>query len=796
LINTFAQRRTRLAGFILSTSLLAACGGGGGGSDAAPVAPIVPPAEPVSTSISAQPQSQAITLNSVASFSVSTSGPVPLGYQWLRNGTPIDGATAASYTPPSARPLDNGAVFRVIVRTGQGQLESAPASLTVPGTGMRMVAGGLEMERTFDPIFDARQDKSAIATDAAGNVFTVKGVDLSKFTPDGVGEYLGKETCDPVRGIAVDKTGQMYIACVSSIIKRSANGVPTVFAGSRVSAGNIDGAAAVARFNTIAAITIGLDGLLYVADSGNGTIRRIAADGAVTTLAGAARNGTAVDGTGAAARFTEMRGLVADGQGNVYVTEPSAVRKVSAAGVVTTLAGDASATAPGWSDGAGPAARFGNLFGIAIDAAGQMYVADAYYHTIRKLSPSGVVSTLAGSHEQFGSSNGFGRFASFNMPRWLAVGANGVVVVVDYGNGTLRKVTPAGAVTNMNGNPGLQRSSGGLDGFGQEARLRTPKGLAIDGSGNLLVADSLGHTVRKITPAGEVSTLAGSVLRYGTTDGSGAQASFRFPTRVASAGNGVVYVQDTLGDLTTDMIRRIGSDGAVTTVTVPRDPLSMTATGAQATEYNRFVTADMDGNYYVVTYAIGATYCPVGQTGPACEGLGGRMTLRKISPTGASVAILSGNTVYPGTTVTIDSTGTDFKNMAVDKNGVVYIADITNKTVLKIATSGAISVLAGKFKQSDTVDGPGDQARFTFPEAISVDTAGNVYVVDSSNAIVRKISPAGVVSTLAGTVSSYEDPTGVLPGTLRPVTGIAVGGSGTVYITQENAIVKIVQPAQ
>ena len=814
----------RLPGLIMSTlltSILVACGGGGGGgggggAGGTPVAPpappppdvpvappVLPPVPPMpapvvpgATTITMQPQSQSVALAATVSFTVETNGPAPLGYQWLRNGAPIDGATARTYAHSAAQPFDNGSVYRVIVRTSAGQLESAPAMVTVPGAGMRMVAGGLEKERTFDPLFDTRLDVSAIATDAAGNVYASKGENLSRFSADATWTSLGAQACGASTGIAVDNTGDMYLACGWGVIKRLASGATVPFAGARQSSGNVDGAATVARFRDISAITIGLDGLMYVADIGSGTIRRIAKDGAVTTMAGGPRNGTSVDGTGAAVKFREMRAIVADAQGNVYVTDRSAVRKVTPGGVVTTLAGDASATAPGWTDGSGAAARFGNLFGIAIDASGHLYVADAYYHNVRKVTLAGVVTTLAGSHEQFGSSNGFGRFASFNAPRWLAMGAGSNLIVADYGNGTYRHITPAGVVTTLAGMPGLERSSGGLNGLGQEASLRTPEGLAIDTNGNLLVADSLGHSVRAITPAGEVSTLAGSVLVNGSADSAGALASFRFPIRVAPAGNGVVFVRDSLGDITTEMIRRIGADGVVSTIQVPRDPLSVTSSGALATEYNRLLAADKNGNYYVWTFAVGASYCAPGAIAPSCAGLGGRQTWRKIAPNGATVTILSGDALYPGTAVTIDSTGTQLKNMAVDQQGVMYFADITNKTVLKLTPAGVLSVLGGMFKESGDVDGPAGQARLSFPEGIAVDPAGNAYVIDGANSTIRKITPSGAITTLAGTPLKYTDPTGTLPGTLRAVKGIAVDAKGTVFITQENAILKIVQPVQ
>jgi hypothetical protein len=714
-----------------------------------------------------------VALGGITSFTVGTSGTAPIGYQWLRNGVAIAGATGSAYSPPAAQAMDGAAVLRVIVRTSAGNIESAPAVMTVPGSGLRMVAGAYQKSRTFDPIFDSAMAVSAITADGAGNVYA-KTNNVLQISAAGAVTSLGTHTCSLGSGMALDKSGSIYFACGVAIFKKTGTAAATPFAGQFF--GNADGVGTLARFSEISAVASNANGILFVADRGNGTIRRIALDGTVTTVAGSARNGTAVDGAAAVAKFIDMRGIAVDAEENIYVTDRSSIRKVSSTGMVTTLAGNPVATAPGSADGIGAAAQFNIPWGIALGADGQLYIVDSANHNIRKMSPSGSVTTLAGRPDQFGSIDGFGAYASFNQPRAITVDASGNLIVFDYGNGNLRKVTPLGSVSTLTGTPVTQNSSGSINGYGQEARFKSPVGLSLDENGNLFVADSLGHSVRKITPAGLVSTVAGSSLVNGVADGVGALASFRQPQLVAAAGNGVVYVFDALSDPTFDVIRRVGPDGAVTTVKVPADPANIAAGGSEAMEHNQLLAADLNGNYYLRTENNLGAY------------------LRRIAPDGSSFTIVNRDTPYPGTGKTVGQMFFAIRAMAIDHNGTIYLSDPNNNTVLKVSNAGVVSLFAGAVGLYAQVDGAGADARFSFPWEIAVDPAGNVYVVDGDSSLVRKITPAGMVSTLAGTSRQYGDGTGPLPGTLSAVKGIAADASGNVYLSQENGLVKIVQP--
>jgi PKD repeat protein len=209
----------------------------------------------------------------------------------------------------------------------------------------------------------------------------------------------------------------------------------------------------------------------------------------------------------------------------------------------TTLAGSAGIF--GSADGTGSAAQFGNPYSVAVDTIGNVYVADTINSTIRKVTPAGVVTTFAGLAGVGGSANGTGSVARFNDPYGVAVDVNGNVYVADTYNSTIRKVTPAGVVTTL---AGLAGTSGSANGTGSAARFNNPYGVAVDTNGNVYVADTYNFTIRKVTPAGVVTTLAGVAESSGSANGTGSAARFYYPDGVAVGGTGNLYVADGAND--------------------------------------------------------------------------------------------------------------------------------------------------------------------------------------------------------------------------------------------------------
>jgi len=309
-----------------------------------------------------------------------------------------------------------------------------------------------------------------------------------------------------------------------------------VLAGRAGSSGSFNGTSTVARFNFPTGVCVDSAGNVFVAD--NNSIRKVTSAGIVTTLAG--REGFAghVDGTGSDARFYSPSGVAVDSAGNIFVGDGPdyTIRKVTSAGVVTTLAGLAGFD--GNTDGTGTVARFGFPHGVAIDSAGNIFVADTFNNSIRKVTSSGVVTTLAGGSN--GSTDGTGSAAQFAYPYGVTVDSAGNVFVADRNNHTIRKVTSAGVVTTL---AGLAGFDGSANGTGSAARFNQPYGVAVDTEGNVLVADTDNNTIRKVTSAGVVTTLAGTPGVSGSTNGD--MATFQGPRGIAVDATGNIFVGDT-----------------------------------------------------------------------------------------------------------------------------------------------------------------------------------------------------------------------------------------------------------
>jgi len=801
-----------------------------------------------------------------------------------------------------------------------------------------------------------------VACDAAGNVYVADSNNstISKISPAGevttvagLSYRLGGDwmygsadgSGSAARffwpwGIACDADGKVCVADTgNSTIRTVTAGVVTTIAGLAVRPDSTDGTGSAARFDQPAGVACDAAGNVYVADSYNGTIRKVTSAGVVTTLAGLAHSSGSAGGSGSEARFFWPQGVACDANGNVYVadTSNSTIRKITRQGEVTTLAG--LATSEGLVNGTGSAARFRNPWGVACDAAGNVYVADTNNCTIRQVTPDGIVTTLAGGSAVSSSADGTGSAAGFLFPQGVACDAAGNVYVADTRNCIIRKVSPGGVVTTL---AGLAGSSGSTDGTGGAARFDGPAGVTCDAAGDVYVADSGNSTIRRITPAGVVTTVASSAWSRGWADGTGSAARFNYPSGVACDAAGNVYVADmgnnTIrkgvllsvgntsagsdqtvelpGDITVEIgeVTTSGNTTVVTsrtnsdpitgaepvsdyttidttagtsgemTVTLPYDtnqvspaeaehlvvleqqpdgswtslPTTVNANGtvsATTSELGTFVVV-LDTKMPLVTvstlpdlpasgwYTSGVTVTlaasdagsgitafayqidpadPIDQNawtvvvGPTVSFPlddtqshtvvyratdGAHNTLQGSYAVGIAphemlqVTTLAGLALARGST---DGTGSAARfgspnSIACDAAGNLYVADSFNHTIRKVTPDGVVTTLAGLAGSAGSTDGSGSEARFYLPKGIACDAAGNLYVADSFNHTIRKVTPDGVVTTLAGLAGAWgsTDGSGSDARFYYP-EGIACDAADNIYVadTYNNTIRKV-----
>jgi len=379
----------------------------------------------------------------------------------------------------------------------QGVIEVMKANFFLQTVRLRarrsMLCAGLGLLSVHLPMSAAAQTVYAMSY----TFTTLSGKNANGGASEGTGRARG---VDP-KGVAVDADGNVYVANFhnQTISRMTLAGDATILAGQPGCIGSADGQGSGARFRYPQAVALDAAGEIYVADTGNNTIRRVSPSGVVTTLAGLARRVGSADGQGSAARFNYPCGVAVDSAGNIYVAElyNSTIRKVTPAGAVTTLAGQTGVF--GCADGKGGAAKFDGPISITVDAADDVYVADFFNNAIRKVTATGVVTTLAGQRTyQTGSADGKGSGAQFYHPCGLTVDSTGNVYVADTENQTIRQVTPDGTVVTL---AGLAGQTGNADGAGREARFNHPFSITTDPAGNLYVADLGNAAIRKGVPA-------------------------------------------------------------------------------------------------------------------------------------------------------------------------------------------------------------------------------------------------------------------------------------------------------
>ena len=550
-------------------------------------------------------------------------------------------------------------------------------------------------------------DGSRIRKVSNGVITTVAGNGAFGFSGDN-GPATSAQLSTPL-GVAVDSADNLYIADGNRIRKVS-NGVITTVAGGGATLGD-NGPATSAQLGNPSGLAVDSAGNLYIADTFNNRIREVS-NGVITTVAGNGDNGTSGDnGPATSAQLNLVlpsSGLAVDSAGNLYISASDRVRKVSN-GVITTVAGGGPPGPLVGDNGPATDAPLLYVYGVAVDSAGNLYIADHDSQRIRKVV-NGVITTVAGGGYSLGD-GGPATGAQLSLPLGVAVDVAGSLYIDDNGNSRIRKVSN-GVITTVAGTGTIGSFAAGFSGDNGpavSAQLSFPSGVAVDSADNIYIADNNNLRIREVSN-GVITTVAGNgTAGFGGDNGPATSAQLSFPQSVAVDSAGNLYISEA------NHIRKV-FNGVITTVAG---------------------TGGFSGGFS-------------GDNGPA---------------TSAQLSIPLG--------------------LAVDSTGNLYVADSGNGRIRKISNGVITTVAGGGATLGD--NGPATSAQLSSPNGVAVDSAGNLYISDAGNGRIRKVSN-GVITTIAGGGSSLGDNELATDAALTGLYSLALDSAGKVYFSNNLSI--------
>jgi sugar lactone lactonase YvrE len=601
------------------------------------------------------------------------------------------------------------------------------------------------------------------SVDTAGNMVRVAG----NSQLGGYGGDNGPATLALLNGpaqIAVDAAGNVYIADAynNRIRKVDDDGNITTVAGTGVYGDSGDGGPALAaKLAYPEGVALDLAGNLYIADTDNCLIRKVGTDGTITKLAGDGFPFCGYSGDGGPAVQTQLSfpsGIAVDAQGNVFFTDGTRIRKVTARGTISTLAGTGDA---GYSGDNGPAinATLNGPAGVAVDNLGDLYIADTYNSVIRKITPDGVIATVAGgSTDIFHTGDGGPATRALLWgPSGVAVDSSGNLLIADTEDSRIRKVASNGIIATVAGSS--DGCAWGDGGPALASALNSPGGIALDTTGNLYIADNFNYRVRKIAGDGVITTVAGTgVDGYSGDGGPATLATMTQALGVAVGTDGSLY----LADADNYRVRMVTPGGTIVTAAgTGREGYS--GDGGMATKAQLggplAIAMDGQGGYYIIDENFDANSATV--------------RLRRVRADGTI-----------GTVANVNA-----NSLAVGAGGDVFLA--SGSSILKVGSNGAVTTVAGTGEDGYSGDGgPATGAALYATDGVALDSSGVLYIADAGNSRIRKVDTNGIISTIAGTEDyGYSGDGG--PATeaqLQDPGSMVVDSLGSIYLVDSSAI--------
>ena len=575
------------------------------------------------------------------------------------------------------------------------------------------------------------------------------------------------------------------------------------------------------------ALAVDPAGGVYLGTAGDSRILKVEPSGTVRTIAGTGTKGYSGDnGPAAKAQLWDPEGLAADGAGDLYIadTDNQRIRKIDSAGTITTIAGNGTQDSTG-DGGLASLAEVRYPVGVALDRSGDLYITEGGGRRVRKIDQNGRISTVAGTGVVgFSGDGGPATRAQLGDPAGVAVDDSGNLYIADATNNRIRKVDKAGTITTIagNGTPGFA----GEGGPAVSAELNYPWGVTVDRAGGLYIADTGNDRIRKVDASGRISTMAGSGIRGFSGDGEpAATAELALPDAVTVDRDGNLYI----GDGGSHRVRKVDQNGTITTLagTGPDYP-DDGGPATQAFLHNpTYAWVDKVGRLYLVdssdhrirrvnpggditTIAGNGTAGFSGDGGPAVDAqlndpvslaldLAGNVYIsdwanhrvRKVTPDGKITTFAgSGHGFFSGDNgPAIEADMSHPRGLALGSDGSLYIADEWNHRIRRVDPAGIITTVAGNGAAAFSGDGgPARAAQLSGAFGVTMDDAGNLYIADSGNNRIRKVDPSGRITTIAGTgVAGFSGDGG--PATLAQFNdplGMSVGADGAVYVADAN----------
>jgi hypothetical protein len=763
---------------------LSACGGGGSNGTTSPP-PVTPPA---SVKIVTQPAAQKAELSTRASFTVTADAAT--GYQWQRDSgsgwQDIARATSASYTTGFLLASDDGSKFRVTVSNAGSSLASDTASLSVavPALELKLLAGSIAGPGHEDGPLNAAKFMSpmAVTRDAAGNVYVADWYAVRKITPAGiVSTFAGKPgTSGSVNAagaearlgwivsMTVDGQGNLYVgesnAGTGNFIRKiTPAGVVSFVAGAPLRNGHgglWDGVGSGASFNSIWQMAADRSGNLYVTDSG--ALRKVQPDGTVTSVKTLTCGGCVYGSTD----LDSLSGIVIDSADTIWLFDSGLLRKVTPAGVIFDVAGNDDGSPSGPLDGQGFSAKFANSHAaLTLDSNGNLLMAERdssdQKTVIRRITPSGRVTTIAGQGRSPGLQDGPAADATFGGVWGLVADANGGAYIADRRNSAIRYLSSAGVVSTVAGQQETQ-GQGSVDGQAAAARFKLPGAVAVDAAGHAIVSDCGNATLRKITRDGTVTTVAGAAGQPGQVDGKGTASRIQCPSALAFGNDSTLYFNDVSPGADVS-VRRLAPDGLVDTWSVRQS---------------------------VVTHPV-VSGLAVGSGGDLLAavnqpGMVGSSFILRLAANGTSTEFATYNVPY-------ELKGWGFAGLAANTQGQLFATEyrIPGASDRYLATGRSAISAAGVRTSLATFDSVYGDYKFKDIGAAVLDARGDAYVIDGTE--LKKVAPDGAITVMMGSPTDFTTHLGAAP-SLRNSRGLAIWGPNQLLVTTENAVLILTVP--